>query len=75
VLAIIVVVAVAALGGVALSERRTVPAGTTIAGVDVGGMTRDEAAAAVLPAAQARVLVMGALAAGSPVEDVVARWG
>ena len=48
-LAVIVVVVAAALGGVALSERKTIPAGTTIAGVDVGGMTRDEAAAAVLP--------------------------
>ena len=54
-LAVIVVVVAAALGGVALSERKTIPAGTTIGGVDVGGMTRDEAAAAALPAAQARV--------------------
>jgi vancomycin resistance protein YoaR len=51
----IVVVVVAALAGVALSERKTIPVGTTIGGVDVGGMTREEAAAAALPAAQARV--------------------
>lgn len=54
-LAAVLVLAAAALGGLALSERRTIPEGTTIAGVDVGGMRRDEAAAAVLPAAQARV--------------------
>jgi vancomycin resistance protein YoaR len=55
VVAVVVVVVVAALAGVALSERKTIPAGTTIGGVDVGGMTRDEAAAAALPAATARV--------------------
>ena len=44
-------VAGAVVGVVALLERGTAPAGTTIAGVDVGGMTRSEAAAAVLPAA------------------------
>ena len=55
VLVLVLVVAGVILGGIALSERRTIPAGTTIAGVGVGGMTRDEAAAAVLPVAQARV--------------------
>jgi len=55
VLALVLVLAAAVIGGIALSERRTIPAGTTIARVDVGGMTRDEAAAAVLPVAQARV--------------------
>ena len=55
VVAVIVLAVAAALGGVALSERRTIPAGTTIGGVDVGGMTRAEATAAALPAAQARV--------------------
>jgi vancomycin resistance protein YoaR len=55
VVAVVVLVVAAALGGVALSERKTIPAGTTIGGVDVGGMTRAEAAAAALPAAQARV--------------------
>ncbi len=55
VLALVLVLAVAVLGGIALSERGTIPVGTTIAGVDVGGMTRDEATAAVLPVAQARV--------------------
>ena len=54
-LALVLVLAAAVIGGIALSERGTIPAGTTIAGVDVGGMTRDEAAAAVLPVAQARV--------------------
>ena len=55
--ALVAVVALMAafVGGLALSERRTIPAGTTIGGVDVGGMTRDEAAAAVLPTAQDRV--------------------
>ena len=55
VLAGLVVLVAAALAGVAVSERGTIPAGTTIAGVDVGGMTRDEAAAAALPVAQSRV--------------------
>ncbi len=54
-LAGIVVLVVAALAGVAVSERKTIPAGTTIAGVDVGGMTRDDAAAAVRPVATSRV--------------------
>jgi vancomycin resistance protein YoaR len=54
-LAGVIVVVAAVLGGIALSERKTIPVGTTIAGVDVGGMTRDEAAAAVLPVAQRRV--------------------
>ena len=49
------VLVAAALGGLTLLERGTIPVGTTIAGVDVGGMTRNEAAAAVLPSAQARV--------------------
>lgn len=50
----LIVLAAAALGVLALTERRTIPVGTTIAGIDVGGMTRGEAAAAVLPAASVR---------------------
>lgn len=51
----VVVLAAAILTGVALSERRTIPVGTTIGGVAVGGMTREQAAAAVLPVAAQRV--------------------
>jgi len=51
----LVVLVAAAVGILALTQRGTIPAGTTIAGVDVGGKTRDEAAAAVLPTAKSRV--------------------
>jgi vancomycin resistance protein YoaR len=53
--ALLAAVLAAALGGLALSERRTIPVGTSIGGVDVGGMTDDEATEAVLPEAQARI--------------------
>lgn len=49
-----VVLVTAALGGLAVAERGTVPPDTTIAGIDVGGMTRDEATAAVAPATMSR---------------------
>ena len=55
VLALAALAAVALLGGVALAERGTIPAGTTVAGVDVGGQTRDEAAATIADAARAAV--------------------
>jgi len=51
----LVALVAAALGVLALTERGTIPVGTTIAGIDVGGMTRDEAAAAVLPTAKGSV--------------------
>ncbi len=51
----LVVLVAAAVGFLALTQRSTIPARTTIAGVDVGGMTRDEAAAAVLPTAKRRI--------------------
>ena len=51
----LVVLVAAAVGFLALTQRGTIPARTTIAGVDVGGMTRDEAAAAVLPTAKRRI--------------------
>jgi vancomycin resistance protein YoaR len=47
--------AAALLGGVALAERGTIPAGTTVAGVDVGGQTRNEASATIADAARAAV--------------------
>ena len=50
-----VVLVAAAVGFLALTQRSTIPARTSIAGVDVGGMTRDEATAAVLPTARRRV--------------------
>ncbi len=50
----VIVLVAAAVGVLALTERRTIPVGTTIAGIDVGGMTREEAAAALLPAASVR---------------------
>ena len=55
VLALAALAAVALLGGVALAERGTIPAGTTVAGVDVGGQTRDEAATTIADAARAAV--------------------
>ncbi len=44
------VVASLAVAGVALTERGSIPARTTVAGVDVGGMSTDEATEAIIPA-------------------------
>ena len=50
----VVAVVAVGVGAVALSESGTIAARTTIGGVDVGGMSRDEAAAAVCPQRGAR---------------------
>ena len=46
------VIVAAAAAGLAVSQRGTIPARTTVAGVEVGGMSVDEATEAILPATQ-----------------------
>src|SRR5262245_11942354 len=53
--AAIAVLLAAAFGVVALLERGTLPRGATIGGVDVGGLSEDDARAEVLRVARARV--------------------
>jgi vancomycin resistance protein YoaR len=48
-------VAAVGVGVLVLRESGTIAARTTIGGVDVGGMSRDEAAAAVVPAARRQI--------------------
>ena len=55
VFAAIVAIVAAGTGALAVRERGTIAARTTIGGVDVGGMSRDEAAATVMSATRRQI--------------------